>query len=1323
VARCLVNHVSHQSLTEEEQKSLKDILEDLSYLFSLEEILPDQIDNVLDKLSSEEVKAYIDNLRKGSKPEVALREAFLAGKDATLTKYLFGHLVPEENIGPGFIDYQVAASPNRFIILELKSLFESEVEVGKGGVRNLVRIKQAKLRPDVHKEQIVKYVRKGGEFVILTNLREWLFYNENAIVKFYPFHKTDLLEFVKEFDVTTNIVDYLERNEYESIREDLDKRFFESLKSWVGKLSEVEFELDEKSKIEAIIGLINKFIFIQTLDDHGVVDFRWIRTTWEHAEQRWHAKGKLQVLKKFFEEVMEFFWSHYDTELFQGEVLANLKQTEKNIELFYRNLLLVLGIAYWQTGVGGYKGIMQYNFKFIDEDIFGKAYETFLADVRHDEGIYYTPRYITQYIVEDTVGRIFGTLLDEIKASLQREDFDRTKELSERFISIRVVDPACGSGSFLIKAVRKIWSLYKELDSVIATVESKYSKFEGTLVRPKDAEKKLESILEIKQLLRITNDRELVCHILVRHIHANDLDIKALSVAKVNIWLEAIKLTPKQFRYDTLPEGTNYVLPHLEMNFRNGDSLVGLPEDMTVEYLSKNHKDRIIQLFQLRNQYVKEPTNPELIAKVEQILGKLRTDVDEEFKRYLKGKELPVKILDQTKPFHWALEFWYFYFDEKGEPLGQDFKGADVIIGNPPYERIQVLTKKAPLLVEYLDNAGYAAATKNYDLAVIFVEKGYRLLGSNGQFGYIVTNKFMQADYGEGLRKFLTEKMAVREIVDFGDQQVFDATTYTLLLFLKKVENRKVKYTLVRKLEKTLQQFTNIAAIEAGTDRTFSVLSTDANALTSSPWVFATTDEQTIIQEIAQNKTLKLVGNRIFQGLVTGADPVFILGIKSEGNGLTTASSNSRGKDYVIEKAVLRPLLKGEDIKKWNVKGYEQVALFPYLIEDGKATLISPSDFRDKYPRAWKYLLDNRETLEKRERGKWKGVKNWYAYGRRQNLEQFDQPKIMTQVLAHRASFALDTQGLYYFVGGGNAGGYGITLRKDAGISLEYACGLLNSSLLDWQLKKRTSKFRGGFYSYARRFIQNLAIKIPSTDEDRTATNKIESLVRSATKLKQMRYTILSAWRSTSIALKNSERTLSAILIQDGASIRAGNFAEAWSRKVPFYPNGDNPLITKQYVDFTVTGDNERPRLMLYGLDDENKEELIYEIEFQTREHMLHVYLSISLLLDSRSKPQTLADVLEKTSVPIIQPDIFRNTPNIIHKIKEDLSKSNSDNRIPAHDLVIIENELEEVEAKIDSIAFALYRLDESDIYLIMESLSLLQSYQQRVLSFFSKGV
>jgi type I restriction-modification system DNA methylase subunit len=328
----------------------------------------------------------------------------------------------------------------------------------------------------------------------------------------------------------------------------MHKRFFESLKIWVDKLSEVEFDTDEKTKIELMIRLLNKFIFIQTLDDFFVVDARWIKTNWDEIERKWHAKGKYQVLKEFFSEIDTWFYEYYDTELFRDNVLKYLKKDSTNVNNLYNNLQLVLGLGAWQPTFSSFKGIMQYNFRHIDEDIFGKAYETFLAEVRHDEGIYYTPKYVTEYIVENTVGKTYDGFLSEIERAIAEENFYKVKDLVSRFVSIRVLDPACGSGSFLIKAVRKIMSKYRKLNELLKNLDAKYNRYNGSLVRPKEVEEKVSRLSEIADIVRTGNERELISRLLVRHIHGNDLDSKALEVAKVNIWLEAIKLAPTEFR-------------------------------------------------------------------------------------------------------------------------------------------------------------------------------------------------------------------------------------------------------------------------------------------------------------------------------------------------------------------------------------------------------------------------------------------------------------------------------------------------------------------------------------------------------------------------------------------------------------------------------------------------------------------------------------------------------------------------------------------------------------------------------------------------------
>jgi len=106
--------------------------------------------------------------------------------------------------------------------------------------------------------------------------------------------------------------------------------------------------------------------------------------------------------------------------------------------------------------------------------------------------------------------------------------------------------------------------------------------------------------------------------------------------------------------------------------------------------------------------------------------------------------------------------------------------------------------------------------------------------------------------------------------------------------------------------------------------------------------------------------------------------------------------------------------------------------IFPYRIVNDKVVLIPKDQMENDYPRAWKYLNENRRRLLARDRGKLRV--EWYAFGRTQNIDQFHVRKVMTQVLANRASFTPDMRGLYYFVGGGNAGGYGIKLRSDCGL-------------------------------------------------------------------------------------------------------------------------------------------------------------------------------------------------------------------------------------------------------------------------------------------------
>ncbi len=189
--------------------------------------------------------------------------------------------------------------------------------------------------------------------------------------------------------------------------------------------------------------------------------------------------------------------------------------------------------------------------------------------------------------------------------------------------------------------------------------------------------------------------------------------------------------------------------------------------------------------------------------------------------------------------------------------------------------------------------------------------------------------------------------------------------------------------------------------------------------------------------------------------------------------------SNATNKEYVLEKNLLHPLCKGSlDIRRYHIGNITKSILFPYKIIDGQAHLIDAQELENDFPHIWSYLLECREILESRERGKWKNSR-WCAFGRSQNLNAMEQMKIMTPSIANSASFTIDKTGVYYFVGsgGGGGGGYGITLKEDVGVSYEYILGLLNSKLIDMYLKTISSRFSHGYFAYNRQYIEQLPIK------------------------------------------------------------------------------------------------------------------------------------------------------------------------------------------------------------------------------------------------------
>ena len=389
--------------------------------------------------------------------------------------------------------------------------------------------------------------------------------------------------------------------------------------------------------------------------------------------------------------------------------------------------------------------------------------------------------------------------------------------------------------------------------------------------------------------------------------------------------------------------------------------------------------------------------------------------------------------------------------------------GFNAVIGNPPYIRIQGMREWAPIEVDYYKSAYRSASSGNYDIYVVFVEKCLALLKPTGLLGFILPHKFFNAQYGEPLRSILSSGRYLSQIVHFGDQQVFSgASTYTCLMFLDKAGAEECHVTRVNDLEPWIRNGIGSSGVVTSAE------------LVKQGWTFALGAAGKLLSKL-ERLPLKLedVTDRIFQGIKTSADNIYIVEELERKGKRIRMFSRETGSEHWVESDLFHPLVKGGDSRRFHLSQTTRRILFPYAPTlQGQVEIIPEKVFEAQYPMTWKYLLSNRDYLANRENGKMQGP-HWYGYVYPKALDVISLPKIFTPDIARSASMSLDETGEVFFTGG-VAGGYGIlTMDK---VNREFILGLMNSKLLNWIVQQKATQMRGGYYSFESRFIRTLPI-------------------------------------------------------------------------------------------------------------------------------------------------------------------------------------------------------------------------------------------------------
>ncbi len=739
---------------------------------------------------------------------------------------------------------------------------------------------------------------------------------------------------------------------------------------------------------------------------------------------------------------------------------------------------------------------------------------------RKKDGIFYTPKYITQYIVENTIGKLciekrqeLGIFEIEFDSSLKTKSgkisakgkklFESLQAYKDWLLTLKILDPACGSGVFLNQALNFLIEEHKQIDDIIAELT-------GEAMRLFDTDK---AILE-------------------NNLYGVDINEESVEIAKLSLWLRTAQKGRK--------------LSNLSNNIKCGNSLIDAPEiagakafDWYKEFpqvfkekgkeafhvVLTTHNSRTSKRMIELNIKKGEPFYLDLQQEIN--LTKIIGDIINEKKYHcvaynickdhvhlvivcrpnelssivktIKGKSSFMFQSNGFKPIGeplWSQKFFFANLDvwelstvskRAGYCMDDDYihramsyiktnrqkhqlpeskelnkeiskftesiedafcteyyGGFDVVIGNPPYvklEQIQAASKQ-------LEQMNYKTYTKRGDLYVLFVEKGFELLKSGGLLSYIMPNKWLQADYGKHLRTYFLDNN-ISELIDFGDLQVFEgATTYPCIFNSQKDKsNDKIKTAVLNRNLKN-DFYENVTQNQQ-------ILNT--SELDENTWVISSAKDKAILDKVCGKfEKLEDVVEEANYGVKTGLSKAFFI---SNDKKLDIINSDANSSNIIF------PFVQGRDISRYGSPKIEN-----YLIGTFPAFSLNIDDFTG----VKNHLLSfGKESLEqsgkkgsrKKTSNKWFETQDTIGY-----YNSFEKPKIMYQTFQVKPCFIYDESGLYC------NNSMWIIPTDNKGL-----LAILNSKMGWWLISKYCTQIQNGYQLIWKYFGQ---IPVPQSNNE-----------------------------------------------------------------------------------------------------------------------------------------------------------------------------------------------------------------------------------------------